>query len=247
MRTYHFDGSLEGLLSVVFVAYRDRAFPLRLLVASAPAPTLFAESSAVPTMAAQARRVAAALEKKQGPEVLEKLARVLACMPESALTLFHYVQAVVDPDAPVPADTLIQAALDVERLDRRIGREVHRMHAFARFEQNEDGLYVATVAPEYDVLPYTISHFIERYPALRWLLVDDRRGYGLYYDGAEVQQVRAEAGEVTEEEKAYQTLWRTYFRAVNIPERQNLRLQQQHLPRRYWRYLTEKRPASGNE
>ena len=36
-------------------------------------------------------------------------------------------------------------------------------------------------------------------------------------------------------------MWRAYFRAVDIPERKNLRLHLRHVPKRYWPYLTEKR------
>ena len=46
----------------------------------------------------------------------------------------------------------------------------------------------------------------------------------------------------TENEAAYQRLWRGYFQAVTIAERRNLGLHRRNLPRRYWRYLTEKQP-----
>lgn len=43
-------------------------------------------------------------------------------------------------------------------------------------------------------------------------------------------------------EAFFQALWKTYFRAVNIAERENRALQLRHLPRRYHRNLTEMRP-----
>ncbi len=43
-----------------------------------------------------------------------------------------------------------------------------------------------------------------------------------------------------EQEKLYATLWKDYFKNTNIKERKNLKLHIQHVPKRYWRYLTEK-------
>ena len=41
-------------------------------------------------------------------------------------------------------------------------------------------------------------------------------------------------------EESYSEWWRAYFKATNIVERKNRKLHLQHVPRRYWQYLTEK-------
>jgi probable DNA metabolism protein len=43
------------------------------------------------------------------------------------------------------------------------------------------------------------------------------------------------------DETLYQDLWQQYFKSVNIAARKNTRLHIQHMPRRYWKYLPEKR------
>jgi probable DNA metabolism protein len=47
---------------------------------------------------------------------------------------------------------------------------------------------------------------------------------------------------LAENEVQYQRLWKRYFKAITIRERINPKLHRQHLPRRYWKYLTEKDP-----
>ncbi|MDD3778627.1 MAG: DUF4130 domain-containing protein, partial [Proteiniphilum sp.] len=42
------------------------------------------------------------------------------------------------------------------------------------------------------------------------------------------------------DEKLFQELWKGYFKAMTIKERINPRLQRQHMPKRFWKYLTEK-------
>ena len=45
---------------------------------------------------------------------------------------------------------------------------------------------------------------------------------------------------LSENDKLMQDLWRTYFKAICIKERMNPRKQLSDMPRRYWRYMTEK-------
>ena len=42
------------------------------------------------------------------------------------------------------------------------------------------------------------------------------------------------------DEKLFQQLWKTYFKAICIKERMNPRKHKQDMPVRYWKYLTEK-------
>jgi probable DNA metabolism protein len=44
-----------------------------------------------------------------------------------------------------------------------------------------------------------------------------------------------------ENEELYQTLWQQYFTNVNIKARKNMKLHIQHMPRRYWKHLVEKK------
>lgn len=37
----------------------------------------------------------------------------------------------------------------------------------------------------------------------------------------------------------FDEMWRRYLAALTIPERRNLRLQRSHMPKKYWKYLTE--------
>ncbi len=45
---------------------------------------------------------------------------------------------------------------------------------------------------------------------------------------------------ISSDEKLLQEMWRAYFKAICIRERLNPRKQLTDMPRRYWRYMTEK-------
>ena len=130
------------------------------------------------------------------------------------------------------------------------------MEAFVRFERHEDAAgvehFVAYVRPEHHVLPLLGEHFADRYPVMRWAVVDVHRRLALVHDTPAVERAAdapptrivpahaLAAMDETPDEAAFQAMWQTYFRAVDIQERKNLALHQRHVPRRYWPYLTEK-------
>ena len=58
----------------------------------------------------------------------------------------------------------------------------------------------------------------------------------------DTQNAATVAAIYNEEENLYQMLWQQYFSSVNIKARKNTKLHIQHMPRRYWKFLTEKQP-----
>ena len=248
MTTYVYDGTLDGLLCVIFESFFRKQPPARIVRAPLGQEALFGPVVDVETERGQAQRVERGLRRAAPAGTLEKLEHaLLSDHPGVEMTIWRFARALFDPPETDDAEAWLGPMLDIDRLDKRLRAEVHRMHAFVRFEELENGLFAARIAPDFDVLPLVAPHFEARYPAQRWLLADVRRGYGLLHEiGGVLRRVEVlPAGDETEEEVEFQRLWRGYFEATTIAERRNLKLHLRHVPRRYWRYLTEKRPAVG--
>jgi probable DNA metabolism protein len=45
---------------------------------------------------------------------------------------------------------------------------------------------------------------------------------------------------MAENEVMFQDFWKSYIRSLTIRERLNPKLQRQHMPVRFWKFLTEK-------
>ncbi len=122
------------------------------------------------------------------------------------------------------------------------------MEAFVRFEKMKDGVYFAKIDPDFNVLPLIRNHFRKRYQDQKWMIYDLRRHYGIFYDletcdffyPEEKIDLKNLSEKFHEEENNYQKLWQRYFDKTNIKERKNMKLHLQHVPKRYWKYLTEK-------
>ena len=257
------DGSFPGLLCAYAHAHRAGALPASVEVAGRPASGhLFGAPETVETDAALAGRIERGLERAKPGLVGRMFRAFLSERPGMEATILRLIDAVAAEGAEAASDWTFEPARTVAQWSKRVGREAHRMEAFVRFEKHETGgpeggatRWVATARPEYHVLPIIAEHFASRYPALRWAILDDRRGLALVHDRPQIELDDSERptrivptaslGPLApaHDEAAYQTMWRAYFRAVDIPERKNLRLHLRHVPKRYWPYLTEKRPA----
>lgn len=140
--------------------------------------------------------------------------------------------------------------LRVKQLALKISHERQFLTMFTRFQKGGDNTYFAPVSPRYNTLPLAIPYFRDRFGDQLWLIYDIKRRYGFYYDLATVTEVTMEDDGhlldgkldetlMAEDEKLFQSLWKTYFKSMSIKERINPRLQRQHMPRRFWKLLTE--------
>lgn len=256
MIIYTFDGTMDGLLTAVFYAFSFKEQPEALLAEGDEMPLFCERVYRVVTDEEKARRVWAGLEKKLSREAMRLISvSWLSEQREVNAPLFRYICKVfrlgdisrnfADPDV-----------LAVTNIARKVLHEQLRMKQFIRFQKANDGTYLAVVSPDHNVLPLIIDHFQDRFNDQPWLIYDAKRHYGYHYDGA------SDAVRITFEDEAslpfcladgklnddilssddrlMQDLWRTYFKAICIRERMNPRKQLNDMPRRYWKYMTEK-------
>ena len=253
---YTYDGTFEGLLTALRRIWQHGAEALSIRPAAGAQAGLFAATVEVPTDELTARAVWQNLRRWLPDNVRERLYYVfLAEAPDSELLIYRYLRTAIAQDgADISEQWIDDTVRRVAALSRAVGREKHRMEAFVRFEQTRAGLYHATIAPLANVLPLIAGHFARRYADQAWLIYDERRRYGICNDGRRVQVVRPETAPAagatallptawSEPEPAYQHLWQTYYRAATIAARRSPERHRRHLPKRYWRYLTEKRPT----
>jgi probable DNA metabolism protein len=253
-RDYTYDGTFEGLLTVLFTIYDSKAGPNSIQPEAAVQGGLFAAPAPVETTEALAARVWEGLLRSMDTEARTRLYHVfLSEDADREMLIFRYVDLALRAAQDIAENYANADVRRVQRLAQMMFREKHRMEAFVRFEKTQDELFHATIEPDMDVLPLIAAHFTKRYADQRWLIYDRRRHYGLYYDLTRTDVVQFEnatgakssdisATVLDEREPLFRLLWQSYFDHVNIPERKNLKLHRRHMPLRYWKYLSEKQP-----
>jgi len=254
MIIYVFDGSLEGILTAVFEYYERKPGLVRLVSAKYFQPVMLQETFEIINDEVKAKRVWAGLCKKISTDWQTRFYK--AYLAETAETFQHLLDFCIYVfDNPKGAEQNFghPSVIAISKIDRSVNREKHRMKAFIRFQETGDGIFYAAVEPDFNVLPLIGSFFKNRYADQKWIIYDLRRQYGLYYDLEKVEEIQMEYLPQIKSDKVnlpdqlldakqelYALLWNDYFRSTNIPARKNMRLHIQHVPKRYWKYLTEK-------
>ncbi|MBJ9985269.1 TIGR03915 family putative DNA repair protein [Acinetobacter sp. S40] len=257
MIIYQFDGSMTGLLSCIFRAFQFKEFEVQLALEHQAQDSLFAESIVVSNHEQQALRVWTGLSQKLSPEGLKRFYYTFLSEQLIAFQhLFNFAVYVFQSSFSVEKNYGHADVLAVSQWTKQVGREKHRMEAFVRFKKTQEGLFISLVRPDFNVLPLIERHFKARYQDQKWLIYDEKRHYGIFYDLNQTHQIELDASYIDrninngfsqefclaldENEALYDQLWKDYFKSVNIDARNNIKLHIQYVPKRYWRYMNEK-------
>lgn len=250
MVVFRYDRTFEGLLSAVFDAYSRREFPEKLIGEGEPQPMFTGRLHAVETDRGKADRVWRGLEGKMYGKALNILSHCwLSELPGSDELLFRYIRKIFDSPPGVESDFGDPDILEVHQIALKVSREGEHVRQFVRFQKAGDDTFFGAIAPLYNALPLSIPYFRDRFADQKWIVYDTRRRYGYYYDRSRVVEIslpddpmiggQLDERLMAEDEKTFQALWRSYFKALTIKERINPKLQRQHMPRRFWKYLPE--------
>lgn len=252
MIVFFYDKTFEGLLTAIFDAYSRKVFPDTLLEVGDVAPLFMEESHTVITNDEKSGRVWTSLQQKMSKGAQNMLTYVWLSEEEgSDDLLFRFIRKTFDSKISIETNFGDDDVLKLHQLAKKVSHEEHYLKEFVRFQKAADDIFFAPVSPRYNALPLAIPHFKDRFSDQKWVIYDVKRRYGFYYDLDTVVEMTLDNDEhllsgkldekmMAEDENIFQELWRGYFKSMTIKERINLKLQCQHMPKRFWKYLTEK-------
>lgn len=253
MIIYTYDNTFEGLLTCIFECYDRKRFPVDICSRMGEQQYLFVEKHDVQTDPAKAQRVWKGVQDKLSGKNKQLLFYAFLSQEKDVeMKIYRFARRLFSGHFNLETDFGDPDVLYLVQTFRKVKQEAMRMLQFVRFQQTKEGVYFCGIEPRYDVLPLVINHFQKRFADQKWLLYDLKRNYGVFYDKGTAEEVVISNrqfnrlnGQVEKEllengEDFYQKLWKSYFTHINIEERKNLKLQRQHMPRRFWKYLPEK-------
>lgn len=235
---YLCDCSLEGVLCCVFESYTRRETPFDILPDGSA--TLF-PSRQIVTDEQHARRVYQSLARISD-EVRDWVESIyLSCVSGRELLIYRFIRLAYSHGARVTAmlnDPLVSAAFKAKRA---LGNEAHLLIEFLRFS-DYGGALAAEIEPKGLVLPLMAPHFTGRFPEEQFMIFDRTHGMALFYRPYEsvirpVDEVALPAADQTE--RAFRALWRRYYDAIGIEGRFNPKCRMTHMPKHFWKHMTE--------
>ena len=249
MTTWLYDGTFDGFLSCVFDMYWQKKMSIRIRKEQEHIRGAFEDVLFMPTIIANAERVWAGLSKKAAPEQLQQFfSCYLSELPAEEDNMVGYIRYMFDTAVPDAGNFYV---MHTEQLSKKVYKEKHRMESLVSFQLTKDNIYYAIISPDYNVLPLMVRHFKEHYGDQYWLIYDQRRRFGIYYNLQHVETVRLQfnanyearyhhSGNTwTPEDELYQQVWKACNKGEMLTNGNDQRLQLQHMPRRYWKYCLQ--------
>ncbi len=268
MMTYIYDGTFPGLLTAIYKWLQGGQTGDNITTLSGFEPDLFTQPEIIPTDLSLAGKLLEIIAGKLTKPAFYDLYFCFLSEESGIETVIaDFIQKSLKYGCGFERNFADGTARNIRKTSDRVSYEIHRFHGFVRFRKMSDGIYYAPIEPDHNILELLAPHFSARFADQSWFIHDLRRHKGLYYDGtrtgAEAQcrlvtgvEAKPEAilstgqmrnlelgfgsGIFETDEPHYQELWNEYFKGIAIHERENKKLQRQHMPERYWKHMIER-------
>ncbi|MDD5949771.1 MAG: TIGR03915 family putative DNA repair protein [Lachnospiraceae bacterium] len=257
MHIYICENTLEGVWSAVFQAYADR-FPHeenKIVTGKVSNYELFAQYHTVTTNPQHALRVSQRLNNTFGYNVYYDLCAALFCEGKHAQkavnAVYHTIVLGLRSRHPERIlDSLTNPYVEaVFAAARETKREAGHFLEFSRFRELSNKVLLCVIHPQNYVMPFLTDHFDNRMPLESFIIYDADRDLAALHHPSQPSifihhpEFAQEAlTRYSEEEQQYEELWIQFFHSIEISARRNPKLQQQNIPKRFWKDTVELHP-----
>ena len=212
MANYYYDGSFDGLLTVIYMAYENRENKILRVSAKAEQLILALDDIHVITDFSKARRVEKAICDKISYNFLNNIHTCFLSYDKNKDTIIiHTVYKALKQGEEI-LNSLDEHAFYMNKLVKQVLSERHKYLGLLRFKEMKDGTMFSTIEPKNNVLPILISHFKSRMKREKFAIFDKGRKMIVYYDGKKAEIFFVESLEIewSDEEIEYSKLWKTF-------------------------------------
>lgn len=251
-KVYIYDGSYQGLLTTLYTAFKLREIPVKILAKNKFKKDLFYQEKRIETDLKKAEFFTKQIKEHISAQALNNIFHAYLSEAEKVeLYLFRYLFKGFKVGAEVDeylTKTYVRAVHD---LAHKVRHESHRLKGFIRLKEAAGNKYYGAIEPDFKILILLAPHFKKRFSTIDWIIHDKKREKAVIFskDNSEWLLIDLEKDfepELSKKEKNIQNLWQSFFEAVTIENRRNPKVQQQFMPKKYWKYLIEK-PANYNK
>lgn len=234
-----YDGSFAGFLTCVGESFRHKEYPFYFLTPGVEQISLYPIRE-IPTDQPLAKEVYRALEADVSVTFRRLMTySFLTCLPQRERNMFDLIYLAFHQ--AIPQDMTDDRILILTRAIHHLIHEAHQLKGFLRFA-DYGGVLVGQITPKNRVLPLLRPHFCQRLPGEAFLIHDKTHGEGLFCADHKWKIRPIEHLDLNQPDQAElqcQALWRSFYHTIAIPARENPKLRQSNLPKRFWANMTE--------
>ena len=240
MPNYYYDGSFDGLLTVIFKAYEHKNEIIRVHPETEQL-TLGLDDIHITTDFDEARRVEKTICKKLSKDFLHCIRTCfLSCEKNKDTVIVYSVYKAISSSEKI-INSMDMYGFLMRKMVRRVLNERHEYLGVLRFREMKDKTLFSTIEPKNNILPLLLSHFRNRMKKEKFAIFDKNRKMIAYYNTKNFELIFVKHPEIewSNEEEEYSALWKTFHKSISIKERKNKKLQQSNLPKYFWKHLIE--------
>ena len=242
-KTYLYDGTFDGLLTIVFDCYVLKKLPLKIIAEDKYIPNILDTIEKVITYYNKSVRIFNGIVKNISYDVLyNSYYAFLAEDNEKEINILKYLLYGFLIGPQIDTMLSIDFVFKVNSLRKKMLSEAHKLKGLLRFSKIGDNLFYSSIHPTHNVIENLGHHFIKRLPTQNFIIHDKNRNIAFLYNTKKYEIVDSSSINIpalSEEELKYQELWKAFFNTIAIKERTNKKLQMQFMPKKYWTDLTE--------
>ena len=244
LKEFVYDGTFEGFLTAVYYAYGYKG-RCTIIRSENYIHSMISDVIEVEAEEDKFERVYKSITEKLNDDILRKiyylyLSEINNCEDIALDYLKLCYKYGVKANLAKNNETIIA----VDKYCKRVGLEAHRFTGFVRFKEIGYLSFYAEIEPDHNILPLIIKHFKRRFSDQNFIIYDIKREQAVIYNKEEaiITDLSKENSKMFSNisyDTNFESLWKTFYSSVNIEERKNHRCRNQHMPKRYWKHLTE--------
>lgn len=242
-KTYLYDGSFDGLLTIVFDCYSRKTLPQKICPENEYTSNFLDNILLISTNYEKSQRVLNGIERNISFEALyNSYNAFLSNEKNKEMYILKYLCDGFDLGPKINNMITISYVFKVINMRKRALSECHRLKGLLRFQEIGFNIYYASIHPDNNIIEPLGHHFIRRLPKQNFIIHDKNRNICFLYNCKEYRIIDSKdikIPDISEEEKKYQELWKMFFETISITERKNPRCQMQYMPKKYWKDLIE--------
>lgn len=246
MCVWVYDGSFEGLMSIVYRWFYTKEKPIDIQAADREVPSLLYASMWVDTNPEWAEKASKGIIERLGKDNFIRLSKVYFSESEGLeMCIINFLKMGFKIGPKVIENLADPVVADFYKRESAVARESHKFLGLLRFSELENGWLYAAYEPSYNLIVLLSEHFSQRLGSEKWIIHDLKRGIASVYAQGKWRLGPLESFEnmpLASDELMFQNLWKRYYKHIGIEERRNEKLKMQMMPKKYWRYLSELKP-----
>ncbi len=247
MIIYVFDNSFEGFLTCVYEAYYGKRKPNKIIkeIDFPNYYNLIDEFITIETDESKSHKVYTALERDFSSKAFTDIYLCyLSDISDIYTSLFKFIVLGFKLGKEVDMHLHNPIVMDINKISRKVFLESHKFLGFVRFTPLNNKIYYSSIEPDHNILPLIGEHFEERFSSMDFIIHDVKRELAIFYINKEYfigpftnHHELQHINELTEDK--YSGFWKTYVKSASIKNRENKKLQNRMMPKRYWKHLPE--------